>query len=56
VRWPGRLAAELGPDWEVIAEGLSGRTATFERSDSDGRDGLPYLIPCLARTGRSTRS
>jgi lysophospholipase L1-like esterase len=47
VRWPGRLAAELGLDWEVIAEGLNGRTATFERPDSDGRNGLPYLIPCL---------
>ena len=28
VRWPGRLAQALGDDWEVIAEGLNGRTAT----------------------------
>jgi len=47
VRWPVRLAAALGPEWEVIAEGLNGRTATFERPDSEGRNGLPYLLPCL---------
>lgn len=47
VRWPNRLQELLGPDWDVIAEGLSGRTATFERPDSEGRNGLPYLLPCL---------
>jgi lysophospholipase L1-like esterase len=46
-RWPVRLQAALGEDWEVIAEGLNGRTATFERPDSEGRNGLPYLLPCL---------
>jgi lysophospholipase L1-like esterase len=47
VRWPVRLQAALGGEWEVIAEGLSGRTATVERPDSEGRNGLPYLLPCL---------
>jgi lysophospholipase L1-like esterase len=47
VRWPNRLQALLGEEWEVIAEGLSGRTATVERPDSEGRNGLPYLLPCL---------
>jgi lysophospholipase L1-like esterase len=47
VRWPGRLQELLGEEWEVIAEGLNGRTATFERPDSEGRNGLPYLLPCL---------
>jgi lysophospholipase L1-like esterase len=47
VRWPNRLQALLGEEWEVIAEGLSGRTATIERPDSEGRNGLPYLLPCL---------
>jgi lysophospholipase L1-like esterase len=47
VRWPVRLQAALGDEWEVIAEGLSGRTATVERPDSEGRNGLPYLLPCL---------
>ena len=47
VRWPRRLAAALGDGFEVIAEGLSGRTATVEQPDSEGRNGLPYLLPCL---------
>jgi lysophospholipase L1-like esterase len=47
LRWPVRLQAALGEDWEVIAEGLSGRTATVDRPDSEGRNGLPYLLPCL---------
>ena len=46
-RWPVRLAAALGEGFEVIAEGLNGRTATFERPDAEGRNGLPYLLPCL---------
>jgi lysophospholipase L1-like esterase len=46
-RWPGRLAAALGEGWEVIAEGLNGRTASVDRPDSEGRSGLPYLLPCL---------
>jgi len=47
VRWPNQLQRLLGDDWEVIAEGLNGRTATYERADSEGRNGLPYLLPCL---------
>ena len=47
VRWPTQLQRLLGDGWEVIAEGLNGRTATIERPDSEGRNGLPYLLPCL---------
>lgn len=47
VRWTGRLAAALGGDWEVVAEGLNGRTATIESPVAEGRNGLPYLVPCL---------
>ena len=47
VRWPNRLQELLGAEWEVIAEGLNGRTASVERPDSEGRNGLPYLFPCL---------
>jgi lysophospholipase L1-like esterase len=47
VRWPNRLQRLHGDDWDVIAEGLNGRTATIERPDSEGRNGLPYLLPCL---------
>ena len=46
-RWPVVLQGLLGDGWEVIAEGLNGRTATIERPDSEGRNGLPYLLPCL---------
>jgi lysophospholipase L1-like esterase len=46
-RWPVLLQRALGDGWEVIAEGLGGRTATVDRPDSEGRNGLPYLLPCL---------
>jgi lysophospholipase L1-like esterase len=46
-RWPVVLQGLLGDEWEVIAEGLGGRTATVDRPDSEGRNGLPYLLPCL---------
>jgi lysophospholipase L1-like esterase len=47
VRWPVRLQRLLGDGWEVIAEGLNGRTASIDRPDSEGRNGLSYLLPCL---------
>lgn len=47
IRWPVRLANALGEEFEVISEGLNGRTAAFERPDSEGRNGLQYLLPCL---------
>jgi lysophospholipase L1-like esterase len=47
VRWPARLATVLGDEAEVIAEGLSGRAATIESPVAEGRNGLPYLVPCL---------
>jgi lysophospholipase L1-like esterase len=43
VRWVTRL----GDEWEVIAEGLNGRTATMDSPVADGRNGLTYLMPCL---------
>ena len=46
-RWPVILQRLLGDDWDVISEGLGGRTATIDRPDSEGRNGLPYLLPCL---------
>lgn len=46
-RWPTILQRLLGDEWEVIAEGLNGRTATIDRPDAEGRNGLPYLLPCL---------
>jgi lysophospholipase L1-like esterase len=47
VRWPARLATALTGEAEVIAEGLNGRTATIESPVAEGRNGLPYLVPCL---------
>jgi lysophospholipase L1-like esterase len=47
VRWPARLGTALAGEAEVISEGLSGRTATIESPVAEGRNGLPYLVPCL---------
>ena len=47
VRWPARLATALAGEAEVIAEGLNGRNATIESPVAEGRNGLPYLVPCL---------
>ncbi len=47
VRWPVRLQLALGPGCEVIAEGLNGRTAALDSPVAEGRNGLPYLVPCL---------
>ncbi|SLN42872.1 SGNH/GDSL hydrolase family protein [Roseisalinus antarcticus] len=48
VRWTGVCAAELGPGWEVVEEGLPGRTAQFEDpvmgSFMDGRTGLRIAL------------
>ena len=46
-RWPMRLQAALGEEWDVIAEGLNGRTATVDSPVAEGRNGLTYLLPCL---------
>jgi lysophospholipase L1-like esterase len=47
IRWPLQLARALGDEWDVIAEGLNGRTATLDSPVADGRNGLTYLLPCL---------
>jgi lysophospholipase L1-like esterase len=47
-RWPGVLARELGPQWAVIAEGLSGRTTVHpDPVEGPWLDGSAYLRPCL---------
>ncbi|MDQ6436390.1 SGNH/GDSL hydrolase family protein [Mesorhizobium sp. LHD-90] len=47
-RWPGVLARELGSDWYVIEEGLSGRT-TVRDDPIEGaiKNGRSYLRPCM---------
>lgn len=48
LRWPGVLAAELGPDWHVVEEGHPGRTTTrddpYEGAHRNGLTVLPSLL------------
>ena len=47
VRWPGVLQQELGEDYEVISEGLPGRTTVWTDPIEGHMSGKNYLIPCL---------
>jgi len=48
MRWPGVAAATLGPDWQVIEEGLGGRTTVHEDVVEGGaRNGLAVLPAAL---------
>lgn len=47
VRWTGRLQRLLGDSYDVIEEGLSGRTTDLDYDDRPGRNGRLYLVPCL---------
>ena len=46
-RWPGVLQRELGADFEVIAEGLNGRTTVHDDPIEPYRCGADALPPCL---------
>lgn len=48
VRWTGVLAGELGPGYQVIEEGLGGRTTLWDDPIEGYKNGREYLIPCLA--------
>ena len=47
VRWTGRLAAELGPEFRVIEEGQNGRTTVHDDPLNACRNGKDYLPACL---------
>jgi lysophospholipase L1-like esterase len=47
VRWTGQLQNLLGDKFEVIEEGLGGRTTNLDDPSTEGKNGLTYLIPCL---------
>jgi lysophospholipase L1-like esterase len=47
VRWPGVLRATLGSEYEVIEEGMPGRTTVFEDPLEPYKCGKEYLPPCL---------
>lgn len=47
-RWPGILQKELGSNWRVIEEGLSGRTTIRDDPiEGEFKNGRRYLTPCM---------
>jgi lysophospholipase L1-like esterase len=46
-RWTRVLAQALGADYEVIEEGLSGRTTVWDDPIEGYKNGYTYLLPCL---------
>ncbi len=46
-RWPGVLQDQLGDEFEVIEEGLPGRTTVWDDPIEGYKNGKEYLIPCL---------
>jgi lysophospholipase L1-like esterase len=46
-RWTGRLQGILGDGFEIIEEGLSGRTSDVDYDDRPGCNGRTYFVPCL---------
>ena len=47
VRWTGRLASALGPDYRVIEEGCNGRTTVFDEPAEPWKNGMRYIHACL---------
>lgn len=47
VRWTGVLASNLGISYEIIEEGLNGRTTVWDDPINGYKSGKEYLIPCL---------
>lgn len=46
-RWPGVVRRTLGAGYNIIEEGLGGRTANWDDPLDPGRNGATYLPPCL---------
>ena len=47
-RWPGVVANELGAGFEIIEEGLPGRTTVQDDAiEGAHKNGRTYLLPCL---------
>ncbi|MDD7970974.1 SGNH/GDSL hydrolase family protein [Roseinatronobacter alkalisoli] len=47
IRWPGRMAAVLGPDWHVIEEGLPGRTTCHDNPFDGAHKNGARLLPAI---------
>ena len=46
-RWTGQLSQMLGRHYDVIEEGLNGRTTVWDDPIEGYKNGRDYLIPCL---------
>jgi len=46
-RWTGQLSQALGDEYDVIEEGLNGRTTVWDDPIEGYKNGREYLIPCL---------
>ncbi|OSP53945.1 SGNH/GDSL hydrolase family protein [Pseudoruegeria sp. SK021] len=51
-RWPGVMAAALGPDWSVIEEGQPGRTITHDDPVEGAHKNGLTVLPALLETHR----
>lgn len=47
IRWTALLQKKLGEEYNIVEEGLSGRTTCFEDPLDEGMSALPYMKPCL---------
>ena len=47
VRWTKLLQKSLGEEYEIIEEGLSGRSAVSEDPLNEGLNGFMYISPCI---------
>ena len=47
IRWPGILQKRLGDGFDVIEEGLGGRTTVWDDPVEEHKNGKSYLLPCL---------
>jgi Lysophospholipase L1 and related esterases len=47
IRWTGVVRELLGEDYEIIEEGLPGRTTVWEDPVEGVMSGKAYLVPCL---------
>ncbi len=50
-RWTKLLQKNLGDDYDVIEEGLGGRTTVFEDPTAEGLSGLQMISPCMQSHG-----
>ena len=47
ITWPGVAQAALGPEYELLNEGLNARTTVYDDPWKEGKNGLAYLDVCM---------